>query len=197
MLTKKLLQAVTSVAILSTLSTFTPASAEDLSGTGYFGQIGKYSDKQEIRLGVMAYDRGLFSTDDFSGVVINGEYLFKSPDFLEGIGSPRPYVGFDAAIADDPIHFFYTGLNWDFQLTEKLYLSASLGGAVTTANDLHNPTTYKAMGCRVLFHVGAGLGYDLSEHWTAQLYADHFSNANLCEENNGAEATGFRLGYRF
>ncbi|WP_420959717.1 acyloxyacyl hydrolase [Brucella sp. IR073] len=173
------------------------ALAGDLFDTSRFGQIGKYADRQEVRLGVMAYDRGLFSTDDYDGVVVNGEFLFKSPDFLDGIGSPRPYIGFDAAIADDPVHFFYTGLNWDFQLTEKLYLTTSLGGAVTTANNLHDPTTYKALGCRVLFHLGAGLGYDLTDNWTAQLYTDHFSNANLCDENNGAEATGIRLGYRF
>jgi len=88
-------------------------------------------------------------------------------------------------------------LNWDFRLYDKLYLTTSLGGAVTTAKELHDPDGYKALGCRVLFHLGAGLGYDFNENWTAQLYADHFSNANLCKENNGAEAAGFRIGYRF
>lgn len=146
---------------------------------------------------MLAYDRGLFSTDDFSGVVLNGEVVFASPDALAGIGSPRPYTGADLAIADDPIHFIYGGLTWDFRLSDKLYLAASLGGAVTTADNLKNPTSYKALGCRVLFHVGAALGYDVTEHWTVQAYLDHFSNANLCEPNNGAEAVGVRIGYRF
>jgi len=179
---------------LALSSVSTNAFAEDQP---HFLQPGIHSDWQELRFGVLAYDRGLFSTDDFSGVVINGEYVFKSPDGLERIGSPRPYIGFDAAIADDPIHFFYAGLNWDFHLVGNFYLSASLGGAVTTAENLHDPTTYKALGCRVLFHLGAAVGYDISDRWTVQAYADHFSNGSLCGENNGAEATGMRVGYRF
>lgn len=165
--------------------------------SGHFGETGIHSQFNEIRFGVLSYDTGIFSTKDYDGVVINGEFLFKSPDILSSIGSPRPYIGFDAAIADDPVHFIYGGLNWDFRLYDKLYLTTSLGGAVTTAKELHDPDGYKALGCRVLFHLGAGLGYDFNENWTAQLYADHFSNANLCKENNGAEAAGFRIGYRF
>jgi len=162
-----------------------------------FLRPGVHADFNEVRVGVMAYDRGLFSTDDFSGVVLNGEMVFASPDVLEAIGAPRPYVGFDFAIADDPIHFVYGGLTWDFRLTDKLYLGASLGGAVTTASNLKDPTTYKALGCKALFHLGAAVGYDVTEKFTVQAYADHFSNASLCEPNNGAEALGVRVGYRF
>jgi len=163
-----------------------------------FLQPGIHADWREVRLGVMAYDRGFFSTDDFSGIVINGEFAFSSPDFLSSIGSPRPYIGFDAAIADDPIHFVYAGLNWDFHLIGSLYLSTSLGGAITTAENLDDPTTYKALGCRTLFHLGAAIGYDVGERWTVQAYTDHFSNGGLCgDDNNGAEATGVRIGYRF
>jgi len=178
------------------LSLASAVSAEGL-WEGDFLKPGVHSDFNEARFGIMAYDRGALTTDDFSGVVINGEMLFASPDILSRIGSPRPYLGFDAAIADDPIHFFYGGLSWDFKLTEKLYLGASLGGAVTTAENLENPSAYKALGCRFLFHLGAAIGYDLNEHWTVQAYADHFSNANLCDPNSGAEATGVRIGYRF
>jgi hypothetical protein len=172
------------------------ASAQDVL-PARFGEVGRYADRYEARFGVMAYDRGAFTTDEYSGTVINGEFLFKSPDFLSQIGAPRPYVGFDAAIADDAIHFAYAGLNWDFSLTERLYLTTSFGGAITTADNLENPTSYKALGCRAMFHVGLGLGFDITPDLTAQLYADHFSNANLCSPNEGAEATGIRLGYRF
>lgn len=159
--------------------------------------FGNHADRYEARFGLLAYDRGLFSPDEYSGVVINGELLFPSPDFLSGLGSPRPYVGFDAAIADDAIHFAYAGLNWDYNLTDRVYLSASLGGAITTADDLKNPTEYKALGCRALFHLGLGLGFDLSDSVTVMAYADHFSNAELCDPNDGAEAAGVRFGYRF
>ncbi|WP_274424709.1 acyloxyacyl hydrolase [Chelativorans sp. YIM 93263] len=169
--------------------------AED--NTGYFLQPGIHSDHYELRLGVLAYDRGPFTTDQFSGIVVNGEFLFKSPEFLSAIGSPRPYIGTDIAIADDAFHFAYAGLNWDFRLTDRFYLSTSLGGAVTTADNLKDPTGYKALGCRALFHLGAALGYDVNDRWTVQAYADHFSNGQLCEPNAGAEAAGVRIGYRF
>jgi hypothetical protein len=72
-----------------------------------------------------------------------------------------------------------------------------MGGAITSANDLEHSTRYKNLGCKVLFHLGAGLGYDLSEHVSVELYADHFSNADLCTPNNGAESAGIRFAYRF
>jgi hypothetical protein len=192
---------IATVALASVLIGLTPGisvagqSADILPAR--FGEFGHYSDKMEIRLGGLAYDRGFFSNDVFSGTVINGEFLFRSPEFLATIGSPRPYIGFDAAIADDPVHFFYAGLNWDMSLADRLYLSASLGGSINTADNLVNPTTYKALGCRVLFHLGAGIGFDITPNLTVEAYTDHFSDANLCQKNNGAEATGVRVGYRF
>lgn len=160
--------------------------------------IGKYSDRYEARFGVMSYDTGLFTSKLYDGAVINGEILFPSPDFLSAIGSPRPHIGFDFAAVDDPIHFLYAGLTWDTHLTERVYLTASVGGALTTADNLDNRNDgYKALGCNTLFHLGAGIGYDITKSTSIQLYADHFSNANLCSPNNGAEAAGIRFGYRF
>lgn len=49
----------------------------------------------------------------------------------------------------------------------------------------------------MLFRIGAGIGYDITDNLTVQLYADHFSNANPADENNGAENAGLRFGYRF
>jgi hypothetical protein len=174
-----------------------PASAKDRYLFPGFGLIGKYSNKFELRLGVAAYDTGIFTTHSFNGTVINGELLFPSPDFLSAIGSPRPMIGVDIATASHAIHFAYLGLNWDAHFTDRLYATWSLGGAITSANDLEHSTRYKNLGCKVLFHLGAGLGYDLSEHVSVELYADHFSNADLCTPNNGAESAGIRFAYRF
>ena len=174
-----------------------PASAKDRYLFPGFGLVGKYSNKFELRLGVAAYDMGIFTTHNFNGAVINGELLFPSPDFLSVIGSPRPAIGVDIATAPNAIHFAYFDLNWDAHFTDRLYATWSLGGAVTSANDLEHSTRYKNLGCRALFHLSAGLGYDLSEHASIELYADHFSNADLCTPNNGAESAGIRLGYRF
>ena len=174
-----------------------PASAKDRYLFPGFGLIGKYSNKFELRLGVAAYDTGIFTTHSFNGAVINGELLFPSPDFLSAIGSPRPMIGVDIATASHAIHFAYLGLNWDAHFTDRLYATWSLGGAITSANDLEHSTRYKNLGCKVLFHLGAGIGYDLSEHASLELYADHFSNADLCKSNDGAESAGVRFAYRF
>jgi hypothetical protein len=174
-----------------------PASAKDRYLFPGIGLIGKYSNKFELRLGLAAYDTGIFTTHDFNGAVVNGELLFPSPDFLYAIGSPRPVIGVDIATAPDAIHFAYVDLNWDAHFTESLYATASLGAAVTSATELHDSTRYKNLGCKLLFHLGAGLGYDLTEHTSIELYADHFSNADLCKPNNGAESAGIRFGYRF
>ena len=174
------------------------AQAEDRYLFGSFGEIGRHADTFEFRLGALSYDTGLFTSKLYDGLVINGELAFPSPDFLYSIGSPRPYLGFHLSTASNPIHFAYGGLPWDTYLTDRFYLSGSLGGAITTADELNNRSEgYKALGCRGLFHVAVGAGFDITPNTTIQLYADHFSNAGLCSPNNGAENAGIRFGYRF
>jgi hypothetical protein len=186
------------VSVLATVFLVSAGHAKDRYPGDTVDRIGKNADRFELQLGVMSYDTGIFTHKLYDGVVINGEVLFPSPGFLSAIGSPRPHLGFDYAAVDDPVHFIYGGLTWDAYLTDRLYVLASLGAGVTTADDLRTRDEgHKALGCRVLFHLGAGLGFDLSEHTTVQLYADHFSNGGLCSPNNGAEAAGVRFGYRF
>ncbi|MCQ8782407.1 acyloxyacyl hydrolase [Mangrovibrevibacter kandeliae] len=182
---------------LATTALAGTATAQERHLIGNFGEIGKNADFWEIRMGIAAYDTGFFSTHETDGATINGELVFPSPDFLYAIGSPRPYIGFDAGIADHPIHFFYAGLNWETYFTDRIYLSNSLGGSINTAKNLDDPKDYKALGCNVLFHLGIGVGYDFTRNFTGQLYADHFSNANTCDHNAGQESAGLRFGYRF
>lgn len=159
--------------------------------------FGKNADKYEIRGGVLSYDTGLFTSQDYSGVVINGELVLPSPHFLSVLGSPRPYIGASIATMNNGIHFFYAGLTWDAYVTDRIYVSGSVGGSLNTAENLDDPVGYKALGSNVLFHLGAGIGYDITPNTTVQLYAEHFSNATLAEPNNGQESAGLRVGYRF
>jgi lipid A 3-O-deacylase len=174
-----------------------PAKADDRYLFDHFGLIGKYSNKYELRLGLGAYDTGIFSHHKFNGADVYGEMLFPSPDFLYWLGSPRPHIGVDIATRSHAIDFAYAGLTWDTYFTKRLFTTASAGIAVTTATNLQDPTDYKPMGCKVLFHLSAGIGYDITQNVSVQLYADHFSNAKLCSPDAGAESAGFRIGYRF
>lgn len=161
-------------------------------------EFGRNSDKWEARLGVAAFDVGPFTRQHLSGAVINGEVLAPSPGFLSGIGSPRPYIGFDASTSDQPIHVFYAGLNWEAYFTQKLYAGFSVGGSVNTDDRLVTDSGHvKALGSQVLFHLQASVGYDITEQFTAQLYLNHFSNAQLASANHGLESVGVRLGVRF
>lgn len=160
-------------------------------------KFGKNADRLEARMGIMSYDTGFFTQHNQTGVVVNGELVFPSPSFLDFIGSPRPYIGFDFAPNSNQTDFVYAGLNWEAYFTERVYLTASIGGSLNNASDLINPVGYRALGCRALFHLGAGIGFDITSDVTVQLYADHFSNANICRKNGGQEAAGVRFGYRF
>lgn len=166
--------------------------------TAHSQEFGRNSDQWEARLGVAAFDVGPFTRQHLSGVVINGEFLAPSPHFLAGIGSPRPYVGFDAVISDQPIHVFYAGLNWEAYFTEKLYAGVSVGGSINTDDRVGTDSGHvKNLGSQVLFHLQASIGYDLSEQFTAQVYLNHFSNAQLANANHGLESVGIRFGVRF
>ena len=155
------------------------------------------ADRLELRLGLASYDTGLFSGQDYSGLTLHGQILFPSPDFLAPIGAPRPYLGVNVSPGGQRTDFVFAGVEWEAYVTDRLYLLAGAGGAVHNADDLLGPVGYKALGCRALFHLSAGLGYDVSPNLTVQVYHDHFSNGGLCARNQGADHAGVRIGYRF
>src|SRR5947209_400658 len=47
----------------------------------------------ELLLGVLAHDAGVFGTHKEGGADFNGEVRFVSPDFLAPILAPRPHLG--------------------------------------------------------------------------------------------------------
>lgn len=161
------------------------------------GGFGRYSDKAEIRLGAGLYDTGPATRHTQDGASYNAEFVLPSPEMFSGIGSPRPYVGVDFANVDNAISVGYAGLTWDYSVTDRLYVSGSLGGAVNNAKELRNSQFTRNLGSNFGFHVGAAVGFDFTENLTGQAYVNHFSNAGLAPPNGGHESTGVRLGYRF
>lgn len=159
--------------------------------------FGINADMIEARIGAAFYDTGPLTNFEFQDFVLNGELLLPSPGFLSAVGSPRPYVGFDVTTADNPINFFYAGLNWDYNLTDRFYLSGSLGGAVNTADNLTNSPNTRSLGTRGTFHLGGAVGYDFTPRLTGQLYWNHFSNGYLSRPNDGHDSLGLRFGARF
>lgn len=151
----------------------------------------------EVRIGAMDHEASLFRDDvKEDGLDINGEVLFDSPDWLDWAGAPRPHIGVTAATKSDSASFAYTGLSWDWNFWGPLFVEGALGAA------LHNgetglSSTENEMGCAWAFHESGSLGYMMGQGHRLMLTVEHFSNAGLCDLNEGVTNVGMRYGYRF
>ncbi len=169
--------------VMMTLLTLTPAMAQE----GIFS---------EIRGGVYAHDIDLWSFEREEGTDVNAEILFVSPSFLEAIWAPRPHLGATVNTSGDTSHM-YGGLTWEYDLPANFFVDANLGGSVHNGKLDTNDDDRKSLGSRVLFRLGAALGYNITEKVNISLQYEHMSNAYLADPNEGMDNVGLRLGYRF
>ncbi|MBL4618918.1 MAG: acyloxyacyl hydrolase [Marinicaulis sp.] len=159
----------------------------------------------EARVGVLSQGFGGWSPNIEDGASINLELLFQSPEFMRVIGAPRPVIGASIATDSDATSQIYAGFEWRTYLTRGLFVAGMVGGAVhngeTAAFDpvadaaRVNDTLF--FGCRVLVRLGTDIGYDLTERVSASFHWEHISNAGVCDENEGLDNMGLRIGYRF
>ena len=156
---------------------------------------GPLSALSEVRGGILAHDRGPFTNNEEGGADINLEVLFRSPDFLGSIGSPRPHLGFSVNTSGDTDQF-YAGLTWEWQFWRRLFAGFSLGGAIHDGETETSRTDQKELGCRVLFRGSLELGYRLTRRHGISLFYDQISNLDICDHNEGLETAGIRYGYR-
>jgi lipid A 3-O-deacylase len=170
-----------------------PAWAETDDGKGWLS---------EIRFGLLDHDEAPIVANVESGVDFNAEMLFVSPRALRGIGAPRPYVG--ATVATEGTSHVHAGLSWDYDFSSRWFVTGAVGLAAHDGHPLQEweqtpreHETEKALGCRVVFHLYAGLGFRLSRHWNVAAHYEHLSNATLCGSNGGLESLGIRIGRAF
>jgi lipid A 3-O-deacylase len=150
----------------------------------------------EVRLGVMAHDQGIFSGHKESGTDINVEILGPSLGWLGHTIALRPHLG-GTANTDGNTSFGYLGLTATLPFWQIMFVEGSVGGAVHTGNLHDDEVGHKDLGCPALFRESLSLGAFLGEHITVAVVADHISNANICDKNEGLETVGARVGYRF
>lgn len=195
----QLLRSISAATIVLSTGLFMSVTTQAAEKTFLGGIVlGKHSERWEARLGGGAFDTGPFTSRILSGGVINGEILAPSPEFLSFLGSPRPYIGTEIAISDDPIHVIYAGFNWEAHLTQRLYLGFSGGGSWNSSKLTTTAAgAVKNLGSSLLFHLQGSIGFDFTENVTGQIYLNHFSNAGIKAPNHGLESVGARLGYRF
>ena len=159
----------------------------------------------ELRVGVVAQGAGPVAPSKEQGVGINLEALFRSPDFLAVVGSPRPHIGASIAADSEATSQIYAGLEWRAILANRFILAAAAGGAVHNGEtarfdpilDASRRTNTQFLGCRALFRVGLDAGVRVTERLSLLAHWDHISNAGLCDENEGLDNAGLRLGLTF
>ena len=89
----------------------------------------------EVRLGTNIHDinwtgQGNGEAKERS-IAINGEIVFKDPEFLKWAFSPRPYVGGSLNLGGET-SYGGGGLLWRQTFGEKFYIDGSFGGVIHT-----------------------------------------------------------------
>jgi lipid A 3-O-deacylase len=159
----------------------------------------------EVKGGVLAHDIGFLGHHVEGGADIVGEILFKSPDFLSIIGSPRPTIG-GSVNTDGRTDYGYfdmtwTGTVWRPGLREGdgVYVGGFLGGAVHDGriNGPDDQNGNKDLGTRALYHLGVEFGYHINPVYSVEIYFSHLSNADASSHNPGLNNLGLRAGFKF
>jgi lipid A 3-O-deacylase len=150
----------------------------------------------EIRAGASAHDEGAFSDMKESGIDVNGEILFGDTGWFGENWQLRPNIGMNINTRGET-NQGYLGMVATRRIFGFIFVELGVGGALHDGKlDTTDPDR-RSLGCRVLFHIQGDIGVELGEHWRLMAHADHMSNANLCDRNEGLETAGVRLGYRF
>jgi len=151
----------------------------------------------EVKLGVLAHDEPIFGRDNREGGTdINGEILFQSLDLLGPRWQLRPHIGLQVNLSDDTSQA-YVGLSAARYLSERVWGTASVGGAIHNGETTDLDEDRKPFGSRVLFRLAAELGVDVTQNVSVSVYFDHESNASLGTFNPGIDNLGMRVGWRF
>jgi len=151
----------------------------------------------EVKLGVLAHDVPILGRDNREGGVdINGEILFQSVDLLGPDWQLRPHLGLQVNLSGGTSQA-YAGLSATRYLSQRIWGTASVGGAIHTGETTDFDEDRKSLGSRALFRLAVELGVDVTQNASVSLYFDHESNASLGTFNPGLDNVGVRAGWRF
>ncbi|MGJ3262457.1 MAG: acyloxyacyl hydrolase [Salinarimonas sp.] len=199
--------AIATVSALVGLLAASPASAADATFGGV-GAPGYAPPPVGMRGGFLSEARfGVFSVDPFSeesGAAVQGELLFGKPftpaDLFASYFVPRPHLGASLNL-DGGVGFAFAGLTWNVDLGPRIFLEASIGGALQETRASAYTSSARAegvaAGCGPSLRESASLGYRFNETWSFVASVEHLSNGGLCDEPTSMTNFGARLGYSF
>ena len=138
------------------------------------------------------------------------ELVSSSPDFLNIIGSPRPYIMVSGNVSNDGVNFGGVGVLWRWEFADGWAFEPSFGYIIHDGeiDNVYPDGTIEAeefsdehqlLGSRDLFRTSFALEREFGERFAAQLYWEHMSHGQILERgrNQGLDYVGLRLLYRF
>lgn len=139
---------------------------------------------------------------NFGGEVLTPRVATLNDRFANAF-VPRFHLG--SSLNANGTQYAYAGATWTFDVTQSVFLEASLGAAVNNGKTgAIIPENRLNVGCNTGARSAAALGFRLSDRWSLIATLEHFSTTG-CSDNPVANAGsprgpsnfGARLGYTF
>jgi len=165
----------------------------------------------EWRLGVVSNirdDHGEIVEGKEEGANIELDIVSSSPDFLNLIGSPRPYA-MVSINTDNGVSFGGVGVLWRWEFADGWAFEPGFGYIIHDG-ELDNPypgtspegiafeEEHQLLGSRDLFRSSFALEREFGNHTALQLYWQHMSHGQILDtgRNQGLDYVGLRFIYR-
>ena len=137
------------------------------------------------------------------------ELVSSSPDFLNIIGSPRPYA-MASINTDNGVSFGGVGVLWRWEFADGWAFEPGFGYIIhdgeldnpfpgTSAEGIAFEEEHQLLGSRDLFRSSFALEREFGDRAAVQLYWQHMSHGQILDEgrNQGLDYVGLRFLYRF
>ena len=153
----------------------------------------------EFRFGFSAQDP--WGPARGSGAVA-GEVLFAKPfataDLFTSYFIPRPHFG-GSLNFERRTDYAYAGLTWSVDVTPRVFVEGSLGGAIRDASAGAGLVSAgrQALGCSPVFREAGSVGVRLSAQWSLVATVEHLVDPDSCALARGLTNVGARIGYSF
>jgi len=165
-----------------------------------------------VHVGVLAHNICIQNCDSAGredGPVVEVQLDFGSPELLNILLSPKPYLIASINVAGDT-SYAGAGLDWDWRLGQDWSVQTGLGYIIHDGEtELPYPSgtpeaaafteEHVLLGSRDLWRLALGVTRDLPGPWAAEFEVLHVSHGQILGSgrNQGLDQAGLRLKYAF
>ncbi|MBK8543506.1 MAG: acyloxyacyl hydrolase [Caulobacteraceae bacterium] len=151
---------------------------------------------EEVRVGVVGNirsDHGDIVEGKEEGANIELEFVSNSPDFLNLIGSPRPYFFGSVATDEDGVNFGGVGVLWRWEFADGWAFEPGFGYIIHDG-EIDNPyaegspdgiafeADNQLLGSRDLFRSSFALEREFGDRAGLQLHWEHMSHGQILDK---------------